>query len=892
MPDADGGHVEIPNTRKSHISVGSYIYKYFNDLMWSLPFFCDLTDQQAEQVSRLIRSLSTNADATITLPKDSPPQIFILTSLFSIIYETTENGGTVERCTLRALECVNDLLLVDVVDPKVVIRSVEACEWLLIDRDAFLNFLSQSPALIPKLFYSLHLHIKNSQENLLRDLLERQARFIQQEREQYLQLMQVPILAGETNSFEQALKVSLEAICTHLGWSLGHAYIVKKNGTVQIISSAQWHVPGPEHFDQFRISTEATIFAPGEGMAGKVFESGKPLQVFEFEEMEDSLRARDGKVENLRGALCLPVLHHAEVVAILEFFTTQKVQPNPALLEMLSAAIASLGLVLERKQYEEQLHHHAFHDQLTGLPNRTLFLDHLSLSIVRRKRRRNHQFGIVYLDMDHFKQINDTLGHLFGDRMLSEIGRRIQSTLRATDTVARFGGDEFTILLDDIGEVSNVAHTIDRIRKEIEKPIRLGDSDIFPSVSMGIVLSTRENLEADQMLNEADIAMYHAKAKGRGCYVIFDPAMKQKAGQIQQLEVDLLEAMTRNQLRLFYQPIIELETGRVVGFEAFLRWNHPSRGLLTAAEFLPLAMETGRILQISQWALHQSCRQLKIWKRMSSEHARLTLTVNLTTKYLAQPELADEILQLVRDYELEPGRLRVEITEGQIINGPKTLSETIQELRRHEVHVEIDDFGTGYSSLSSLSKIKVDSIKIDHSLICLLDETTLHHGIIKAVIGLGRNLDLQVVAEGVETAEQVDFLRASHCEFAQGYYFSKPLEADAATRLIRGNPRLDREKSGDKARLQIFDIFQNMTAAELDEIAQVAREQTVAAGSRVIWEGQCGAPRFTCSKKVPWRSPRDPEQMHESWQNWRPRHFSGKERCWTRKKSGQPTSGP
>jgi diguanylate cyclase (GGDEF)-like protein len=464
----------------------------------------------------------------------------------------------------------------------------------------------------------------------------------------------------------------------------------------------------------------------------------------------------------------------------------------------------------------------------------------LSLSLARAKRNASHMFAVLFLDLDRFKVINDSLGHLLADKVLVEVSRRLESALRATDTVARFGGDEFAILLDDLREISNVPRTVERIRTELQAPIRVGDREIFTSASIGVVLSTADYSQAEDILQDADIALYRAKAQGRARYIVFDNAMREHVIRTLQLETELRRALERRELRVFYQPIVSLEHGRITGFEALLRWQHPERGLVLAGEFLPVAEETDIILPISQWILREVCQQLREWQQEFPSDPPLSVSVNMTSKYLAKPDLVQEITSQIQDTGIDPHCLRLEITETQIMQNPQAISNTLLELNSYGVQVSIDDFGTGYSSLSYLSNFRVQTLKIDYSFISKLKGEGRDSAIVRAVVGLGLNLGLDVVAEGVETPEQLEFLRTAQCQYAQGYYFCRPVDKDAAARLLLAGGRLDKEERMEGTRLGAFALFSDLGASELDEIAKMSRQQSVEQGTVVIRQGQVG----------------------------------------------------
>jgi diguanylate cyclase (GGDEF)-like protein/PAS domain S-box-containing protein len=440
--------------------------------------------------------------------------------------------------------------------------------------------------------------------------------------------------------------------------------------------------------------------------------------------------------------------------------------------------------VTQRKSAERQLVHDAFHDTLTSLPNRALFSDLLGRSIARSRRRDDYAFALLFLDIDRFKVVNDSLGHVMGDQLLVAVARRLERCVRPGDTVARLGGDEFTILLDDIEAVSDATRVAERIQHELGLPFTLRGQEVFTSASIGIALSSSGYERPEDLLRDADIAMYRAKALGKARYEVFDTEMHARAVEQLRLETDLRRALVREELRLHYQPIVSLPTGKVIGFEALVRWYHPQRGVIQPGDFLPVAEETGLIVPIGRWVLREACRQLREWQLQYPADPALTVSVNLSVKQFIQPDLADQISLYVTAAGLLPGSLRVEITETAIIENAEAAITLLGKLRGLGVRLDLDDFGTGYSSLAYLHRFEMDALKIDRSFVRNVGERGENSEIVRTIVQLARSLKLDVVAEGVETSEQLALLRALECEKVQGYLFAEPLTPDAARILL------------------------------------------------------------------------------------------------------------
>lgn len=444
--------------------------------------------------------------------------------------------------------------------------------------------------------------------------------------------------------------------------------------------------------------------------------------------------------------------------------------------------------ITDRKRAEQRLLHDAFHDGLTGLPNRMLFLDRLKHAILRNRRSEAQSFAILFLDLDRFKVINDSLGHSAGDTLLEEIARRLEQCMRPGDTAARLGGDEFAILLEDVGDSETALAISGRIQQVIATPLRLNDREVFTTASIGITLYRPSYESAADLIRDADTAMYHAKMQGKACAVVFDPAMHAAAMEQLQVETALRWAVERGELRVHYQPIVALDTQRIEGFEALIRWQHPQRGLLFPQDFIAIAEETGLIVPIGWWVLREACRQIKVWQREIPDADSLWVTVNLSARQLVQPDVVQLVLGILDEYELAARSLKLEITETALVNSSHQVREVLGELRAAGVKICIDDFGTGYSSLSYLQRLPVDILKIDRSFIQTIEESSDQGAIVGNIIALAGVLGLQAVAEGTETAAQVERLRDLHCPYGQGWLFSKPLKPTDAVDLLLQQP--------------------------------------------------------------------------------------------------------
>jgi diguanylate cyclase (GGDEF)-like protein len=438
----------------------------------------------------------------------------------------------------------------------------------------------------------------------------------------------------------------------------------------------------------------------------------------------------------------------------------------------------------ELQASKEHFRHAAFHDALTGLPNRALFTDHLKLAIERTKRQPGYHFAVLFMDLDRFKNINDSLGHIYGDQLLVAIAKRLKGCLRQMDVIARLGGDEFAILLDGFTDLTDVLHVAEKIQEVISEPLTIDKNEAFTSASIGIALSSTGYERPEDILRDADTAMYRAKDGGKARHEVFDEVMYARAVSLLNLENDLRRALERQEFQVYYQPIVTLKTGSVCGFEALVRWQHPTRGLISPLEFIPIAEETGLIVPLGQWVLEESCRQMCEWREQSFANRTLTVSVNLSGKQLSRPDLCEQVQLILERTGLDPRALKLEITESVVMENADLAITMLNQLHDLGIQLSIDDFGTGYSSLSYLHRFPVSNLKVDRSFISRMGLGDENLEIVRTIIMLARNLGMEVIAEGIETEEQLAQLRALSCGFGQGYLFSKPLTAESATALI------------------------------------------------------------------------------------------------------------
>jgi diguanylate cyclase (GGDEF)-like protein len=593
---------------------------------------------------------------------------------------------------------------------------------------------------------------------------------------------------------------ALDVVCRYANWPLGHLWLVaERQGERRFDSTSIWHDSlsrdGDGPVRELRRLTEAKAFALGVGLPGMVVASAAPVWVdvgnateAEFPRLADIVRA------GFASLFAFPVMIGAEVVAVLEFFSLERQAPAESLLRLMAQIGTQLGRVIERRRAEDKLVHDALHDPLTQLGNRKLFLDRLQHLLQRAQRAPDSHFAVLFVDLDRFKSINDGLGHQSGDQLIIGTADRLSSCLRQTDLVvrdaaladqhlvARLGGDEFVILLDRIGSAERAIVVAERIMQVLAEPFEVAGQRVFVTASVGIALSASGYTDVEDILRDADIAMYHAKQTGRARWVMFDQTMQLAAVRRLQLEADLRGALAQDELFLHYQPIVSPRDGRVSGFEALLRWRHPAHGLVPPNEFIPVAEEIGLIEPIGAWVLEQACRQLRAWQR--DHDPRLDMSVNVSAVQFTGGDLLGVVRRVLQETGIAPASLKLELTESAVMADAEHALSIFAQLKALGVRVSLDDFGTGYSSLSYLRRLPIDTLKIDRSFVSQLDRFDDKRQIVEVVMMLARALDLDVVAEGVETDAELQLLRDMGSDFVQGYFYYRPLTAEAAEQAL------------------------------------------------------------------------------------------------------------
>lgn len=625
--------------------------------------------------------------------------------------------------------------------------------------------------------------------------LSEDARAAARKQHQFLGLLErAAVAANEAPGFETAAQVVLDEVCRMTGWPLGHAY-VRPEGAAELVSTGVWHLADPVRLDAFRTATDATHFARGRGLPGRVFAEAQPVWVLDMTEDPESPRAAAVREAGLKSAFAFPALAGDDVVGVLEFFTDDAVEPDDALLEVMAHIGTQLGRVIERERAatrlgrseaalrdaNERLQELATTDPLTGLPNRALFADRLDhdLAVARRE---GHALALLFIDLDRFKAVNDSLGHGCGDELLVEVASRLSVAVRGSDTVARVGGDEFAVLLSSPTSPEEAAVVAERILHSLGASFMTAGVAVHPACSIGVACWPEDCGSKEELLQHADAAMYRAKSAGGNRFEMFQPAMTVAARERLGMEHELRRAVDRGELFLRYHPQVDLATGEIVAMEALLRWAHPMRGEIPPAEFVPLAEETGLIVPIGAWVLREACRQLVEWRQTVPGASQLRVAVNVSARQLAHPGFVALVGETLEATAVPAPQVELEITESMIVAEGGQAASAVRELRTLGVSVAVDDFGTGYSSLSYLRRFRVDRLKLDRSFIAGLGgggegTGTGDAAIVCAAIRMAHALGLEAVAEGVETQTQLAALREFGCEQGQGYLWTRPLLA-------------------------------------------------------------------------------------------------------------------
>lgn len=585
-------------------------------------------------------------------------------------------------------------------------------------------------------------------------------------------LEEITVAANSAATIDAAYQGCLDLICRHGKWPLGHVYLSNQDGSAK--STDIWHVADRTRFGSFVETAKRATLPKGVGLPGRVIVSGNPAWSADVRQESGYPYASQAAQAGIVGSLAFPVKVNDEVVGVIEVMSDHKMHASPRLLRVLNQVGVQLGRVIERDSHQKDLAYRALHDELTGLPNRALLLEHVATAQART-RRSKEVIALLLLDLDNFKLTNDALGHETGDRMLAQVGERLATGMRAMDIVARFGGDEFVILCEGLKDESEADQLAQRVQFLLGQQVSVDGRWMSVSASIGIAIGTGGESPED-LLRDADTAMYAAKRRARGTFARFDGSMREEISERLRLADELVGAAQRGELRLYLQPIVDLANNRLRAFEALVRWQHPVHGLVPPGVFIPLAEDSGIIGEIGTWVLRESAK----WA--AEIHPGVYLSVNLSTRQLEDPQIGATVRQALEDFNVPAGRLTLEITESVLLDGEAEQLARLEALRATGAKISLDDFGTGYSSLSYLQDLPLDVLKLDMSFARrLIDGEDPHAStIIASVASLAKGLGLDFVVEGIETQEQLARLKMLGCQLGQGYFFSKPLPANEA----------------------------------------------------------------------------------------------------------------
>jgi diguanylate cyclase (GGDEF)-like protein/PAS domain S-box-containing protein len=574
----------------------------------------------------------------------------------------------------------------------------------------------------------------------------------------------------------------IEAMCTGLSFECGSHWNLDKDGAL-LQCTASWGENTPA-MAEFLALTRKMSVPSGVDLPGRAWAGHEPLMLADVGSEQGFSRTAAALRAGLHGALALPIVAAGRIFGVIELFSVEPIQPDETLMQLLKSLSAQIGQSFQRKLAEDQLRFIATHDSLTDLPNRSLFNERLRHAL-HQGNRYSRGIAVMFIDMDRFKVVNDSLGHSAGDRLLQDSAKRLAECLRESDTVARLGGDEFVVMIENFTAPKDAIAVAQKVLASLARPFFVDGQEFLMSASIGISTFPDDGKDSETLLKNADIAMYRAKDQGRNNYQFYSAQMNKHTFERLAMESSLRRAVERNEFLLHYQPKLDLRTGAIAGVEALVRWQHPDWGMVSPAQFIPLAEETGLIVQIGEWVLKAACEQNKQWRDQGIPALRVA--VNLSARQFAQKTLLSDVARIIAQSGLTPDCLELEITESLVMTNPEHATETLHKLKAMGINLSIDDFGTGYSSLAYLKRFPIDCVKIDRSFIKDIPTEPDDMAITKGVIALGHSLRLKVVAEGVETVEQQDFLRSNGCDEMQGYLFSKPLPVAEATALLKGH---------------------------------------------------------------------------------------------------------
>ncbi|MDB5808504.1 MAG: hypothetical protein JWN94_626 [Betaproteobacteria bacterium] len=594
----------------------------------------------------------------------------------------------------------------------------------------------------------------------------------------------VTLLLAEAESVDQVIPRIIQTLCEALGWVAGARRIIAKDdGWMRHIED--WGLPAPE-IQAFLRHSATRVDTTGDknvGFLRKVWASGQPVWLADIAEEKTFVRGTAAVAAGLRSAFAFPILVSGEFYGVIELFAHQVRPRDEEVIRIATQISSQIGQFIARKEAESHLTFFANHDTLTGLPNRAMFNQRLTQALARAQRL-STMAAVLFIDLDRFKVINDTLGHDAGDQLLKQLAERLRECLREGDTFGRLGGDEFVVLIEDVAGPTQISGVAQKILETVARPYMISGQEFHVTASIGVSVYPDDGLDQQTLLKNADIAMYRAKEQGKNNHTFYSAQMNSHTFERLALETSLRRAIEREEFLLHYQPKVDMRSGRITGVEALVRWQHPELGMVPPGQFIALAEEAGLIAPIGDWVLRTACAEAQSW--VAKGMSPIGVAVNLSARQFAGDELAASIMRVLRETGLDPHLLELEITESTVMHNAERAAEVLQHLKRLGVRIAIDDFGTGYSSLSYLKRFPISSVKIDRSFVLDLPTNKDDAAITQAVIAMAHSLRLRVIAEGVETSEQYQFLEEHQCDEMQGHYFSKPVDGPTMARLLAG----------------------------------------------------------------------------------------------------------
>ncbi|MCA1199303.1 GGDEF domain-containing protein [Sphingomonas sp. R647] len=606
-------------------------------------------------------------------------------------------------------------------------------------------------------------------------------------------LQRIATVANQSSAVREALDFALVELCEFTESAFGNVYLTASDGE-SMEPAGIWYSSEPEDLADFIGFSLNHSFAKGEGLPGRVLADLRPHWLYDLRNATNFPRRDVARTAGLNCAFAFPVMVGNRIEAVIEFFARDNRDADPVLLDLTAQIGTQLGRVIERDRFNAKLIFDALHDPLTGLPNRALFMDRIEQALRRRERHPDQGIAVLFIDLDGFKYVNDSVGHYAGDAILCTTADRFREALEtalgdsrasAQWTLARLGGDEFTVVLDDFDDAGLPLRIASALLNAASLPHEVEGTEVVGGASIGIAEANSPATTSIELLRNADTAMYAAKARGRGQAALFDDALRTRALNRLHIENGLRRALQRGEFRLFFQPIVDMGSDALVGFEALLRWERQRGEIVSPAEFIEVAEETGLIVAIGEWALNEACLAASRWNRRFPGRS-LTMSVNVSPRQFAQPGFAKIVRAAIATSGIAPGTLALEITESIAIAQPERAIRVMRDLADIGVKISLDDFGTGYSSLGNLHRYPFNTLKLDRSFIVGMSAVDRRKGvgIVQAVLDLANTMDMAVVAEGIETIGQRNRLREMGCTFAQGYLYSRPVDADSAERLI------------------------------------------------------------------------------------------------------------